>query len=103
MHINTIGIFLGKKKDTWFMLDPKTGYKRQILGWDNSALTCPIDDFDNFEAIFIGRTQYSVMMVDIKNTQRKWNVTFYDYSANPLSKEMLQNYGEYASKHLDTT
>ncbi|KAF5287499.1 hypothetical protein FQA39_LY04127 [Lamprigera yunnana] len=82
-------LYTGKKKDTWYMLDPRTGQRQQILGWDRMSPTCPIESAD---AVYIGRTQYSIMMVDIRNTNRKWNVTFYDYTANPLSKEKLMSY-----------
>lgn len=84
-------IVLGKKKASWFTLDPKTGQRQQILGWDTWSPTCPIESPD---AVYIGRTQYSIMMFDSRNTQRRWNVTFYDYSAGTMSKEMLQNYGD---------
>ncbi|KAB0793431.1 hypothetical protein PPYR_13051 [Photinus pyralis] len=82
-------LYTGKKKDSWYMLDPRTGQREQVLGWDRMSPTCPIESVDG---VYVGRTQYSIMMVDSRNTNRKWNVTFYDYTANPLSKEMLNNY-----------
>lgn len=83
---------LGKKKDSWFLLDPITGQRQHILGWDTSSPTCPIP---SREAIYLGRTQYTIMMIDTQNKNRKWNVTFYEYSASPMSKDMLSNYGKY--------
>ncbi|XP_044252297.1 serine/threonine-protein kinase/endoribonuclease IRE1-like [Tribolium madens] len=83
------GIFYtGKKKDTWFKLDPITGRKEQVLGWDPSP-TCPIE---SKKFVFIGRTKYDIMMVDSNNKLRKWNVTFYDYTAQTMSKEEMNNY-----------
>ncbi|KAK5641329.1 hypothetical protein RI129_009876 [Pyrocoelia pectoralis] len=82
-------LYTGKKKDSWYMLDPNTGQREQVLGWDRMSPTCPIETVNG---VYVGRTQYSIMMVDSRNTNRKWNVTFYDYTANPLSKEMLNNY-----------
>lgn len=60
------------------------------MGWESTGETCPID---NSEAVYLGRTKYSVMMVDIRNPLKKWNVTFYDYAATPMSKDELNNYG----------
>ncbi|KAK4874212.1 hypothetical protein RN001_013572 [Aquatica leii] len=82
-------LYTGKKKDTWYMMDPHTGQRQQILGWEKLSPTCPIE---SSHAVYIGRTQYSIMMVDSRNTNRKWNVTFYDYTSNPVSKEMLMGY-----------
>lgn len=82
-------IVSGKKKDTWFILDPITGHKQHILSWDNVESTCPVQ---NPDAVYVGRTLYSIMMVDSRNGNRKWNVSFYDYSASPMSKEMGLRY-----------
>lgn len=72
------------------MLDPKTGKRQQILGWESVSPTCPIQ---TPEAIYLGKTKYMIMMVDTVNINKKWNITFYEYSASPMSKEMLSNYG----------
>lgn len=82
-------LYTGKKKDVWFILDPKTGQREQILGWGQMGPTCPVQ---SPEAVYIGRTQYSIMMVDSQKGNKKWNVSFYEYSATPMSKEMLAKY-----------
>lgn len=87
---NQCFLITGKKKDSWFILDPKTGQRNQVAGWSKTSPTCPIK---NKNAIYVGRTKYSVMMVDTKNPQRKWNITFYDYRASPMSKEEINKYG----------
>lgn len=33
-------------------------------------------------------------MLDSKQKERKWNVTFFDYSANAMNSELLSNYGK---------
>jgi hypothetical protein len=33
------------------------------------------------------------MMIDSKHKERRWNVTFYDYSSNVMDAEALNNYG----------
>ncbi|KRT82319.1 hypothetical protein AMK59_3942 [Oryctes borbonicus] len=82
-------LYTGKKKDTWFILDPITGHRQHVLSWDNVGSTCPIH---NPDAVYVGRTSYSIMMVDSRNGNRKWNVSFYDYAASPMSMEMVHRY-----------
>lgn len=62
-----------------------------MAGWEQISPTCPIK---NKNAIYVGRTKYSIMMVDIKNPLRRWNITFYDYRASPMSKEEIAKYGD---------
>lgn len=83
--------FLGKKKDSWFKLDPTNGRKQQILGWDDTP-TCPVDT-ESF--IYIGRTQYTLRMVDEKKPDNKWNVTFYDYTARQMATEKCSSYRKF--------
>ncbi|XP_018329756.1 serine/threonine-protein kinase/endoribonuclease IRE1 isoform X2 [Agrilus planipennis] len=83
-------LYTGKKADSLFMLNPKTGNKHRVFGWDTTASTCPKESPGN--SVYVGRTQYSIIMMDSQNLERKWNVSFYDYSANPMSKEHLNNY-----------
>lgn len=90
MKLNFIFI-VGKKKDSWFILDPKTGQREQVAGWSRTSPKCPIK---NKNAIYVGRTKYSIMMVDIKNPLRKWNITFYDYRSSPMTKEEINKYGD---------
>ncbi|CAH1996027.1 unnamed protein product [Acanthoscelides obtectus] len=44
------------------------------------------------KSIYIGRSQYNLRMVDGKKPGNKWNVTFFDYTAAPMSKEDLSDY-----------
>ena len=37
--------------------------------------------------------EYNIMMFDSKHKERRWNVTFYDYSSNVMDTEALNNYG----------
>jgi serine/threonine-protein kinase/endoribonuclease IRE1 len=46
-------LYLGKKIDTWFAMDPNTGVKQEILSFNKPDKTCPLDSSD---VIFIGRT-----------------------------------------------
>ncbi|KOC68783.1 Serine/threonine-protein kinase/endoribonuclease ire-1 [Habropoda laboriosa] len=82
-------LYTGRKIDTWFGVDPRTGQKEQLLGFDKVKNTCPVE-MQN--AVFIGRTEYNIIMVDSKQKNRKWNVTFYDYSAAKMEPEGIENY-----------
>lgn len=84
--------FLGKKKDSWFKLDPETGKKQQILGWDDHSTTCPLD---TKKVVYVGKTQYNLRMVDGKKPDSKWNVTLFVYSSHAMSNEDLNNYGKF--------
>lgn len=39
------------------------------------------------------------MMFDSKQKERRWNVTFYDYSSNVMDTEALNNYGREDHNH----
>ena len=70
------------------MLNPDTGQRRQFVGWDVMGSTCPVPD-DN--VVYIGKTLFSIMMLDSRNN-RRWNITFYDYAASPMSKHTMTAY-----------
>ncbi|XP_053987934.1 serine/threonine-protein kinase/endoribonuclease IRE1 [Hylaeus volcanicus] len=82
-------LYTGRKIDTWFSVDPNTGQREQLLGFDKVKNTCPVE-MQN--AVFVGRTEYNIIMVDSKQKNRKWNVTFYDYSAAKMEPEGIENY-----------
>ncbi|KAM7360850.1 serine/threonine-protein kinase/endoribonuclease Ire1 [Cochliomyia hominivorax] len=97
-------LYSGKKSDTWFIVDPKSG-RREKVDFNGS-----VDGSDNerigwatSRAIYLGRTQYTVMMFDSskKNKNAKpWNITFYDYSSMATTPDISKDY-EYL--HLTTT
>ncbi|XP_044759488.1 serine/threonine-protein kinase/endoribonuclease IRE1 [Coccinella septempunctata] len=82
-------LYTGKKKDAWFKLDPSTGMKQQIIGWDTSSPTCPIE---TSLFVYVGRTKYNIAMIDSQNPDKKWNVTFFDYTSKPVGKEDMANF-----------
>lgn len=73
------------------MMDPETGIRQKVIGFEKTAPTCPITSPN---AVYVGRTQYTIMMIDSKAKDRHWNVTFYDYTASPMGKEMMSEYGK---------
>ncbi|XP_011300602.1 serine/threonine-protein kinase/endoribonuclease IRE1 [Fopius arisanus] len=74
-------LYTGRKIDTWFSIDPVSGKRKQFLGFEEADSTCPLDIQD---AIFVGRTEYNIIMIDSKQKDRRWNITFYDYSASKI-------------------
>lgn len=83
-------LYTGRKIDTWFSIDLITGERKQLLSFNGEKNTCPLE-MQN--AIFVGRTEYNIIMVDSKHKDRKWNVTFYDYSASEMEPDVMNNYG----------
>ncbi|KAK3929300.1 Serine/threonine-protein kinase/endoribonuclease IRE2 [Frankliniella fusca] len=84
-------LYTGKKMDTWFTVDPKTGVKQPVLSSDGDHV-CPLSESDQTNSLFIGRTEYNIIMLDSKKKERKWNVTFFDYSSNTMDSDLLSNY-----------
>uniref|UniRef100_A0A8D2PJN6 Serine/threonine-protein kinase/endoribonuclease IRE1 n=1 Tax=Zosterops lateralis melanops TaxID=1220523 RepID=A0A8D2PJN6_ZOSLA len=83
-------LYTGKKQDTWFIVDPKSGEKQTTLSteaWDGLCPSSPL--------LYIGRTQYVITMYDTKSRELRWNATFSEYSA-PLCEESYQ----YKMAHL---
>ncbi|XP_011874492.1 PREDICTED: serine/threonine-protein kinase/endoribonuclease IRE1-like [Vollenhovia emeryi] len=82
-------LYTGRKIDTWFSIDPTTGEREQLLSFYKVKDTCPLEMQNT---IFVGRTEYNIIMVDSKRKDRKWNVTFYDYSAMQMKPDVTDNY-----------
>ncbi|KAI5728967.1 hypothetical protein M8J77_023734 [Diaphorina citri] len=93
---STDGImYTGRKVDSWFLLDYMTGQKQPLVSFNQSDedSTCPISATGNVaERLFLGRTEYDLIMQDIKDSKRSWNVTFTDYASKPLSAEQMASY-----------
>ncbi|CAG5031807.1 unnamed protein product [Parnassius apollo] len=90
-------LYTGKKSDTWFMLDPLTGSREHISGFDKSKIFDSEDEntceTDKKRAVYVARTEYNILMHDSKNENQRWNVTFFDYTSHAMGKEMLNDYG----------
>lgn len=82
-------LYTGRKIDTWFSIDPTTGI-RELLSFNNVKNICPLE-MQN--AIFVGRTEYNIIMVDSKRKDRKWSLTFNGYSAAEMEPDVTNNYG----------
>uniref|UniRef100_A0A8D8B9X7 non-specific serine/threonine protein kinase n=1 Tax=Culex pipiens TaxID=7175 RepID=A0A8D8B9X7_CULPI len=90
-------LYSGKKSDDWFLIDPKTGRREKVLGFG-----APLDGdkaesigWATSRAVYLGRTQYTVMMYDSQATGRNskpWNVTFFDYTSHTMAPELTKDY-----------
>ncbi|XP_049278175.1 serine/threonine-protein kinase/endoribonuclease IRE1 [Anopheles funestus] len=94
-------LYSGKKSDVWFLIDPKTGQREKVLGFGGEPPQPPKDagpdsiGWATSRAVYLGRTQYTVMMYDSLATDRNskpWNVTFFDYSAHSMAPELTNEY-----------
>ncbi|CAB3223992.1 unnamed protein product [Arctia plantaginis] len=90
-------LYTGKKSDTWFMLDPLTGSREHVSGFEKTKIFKNSDDNtcvpDKKRGIYVARTEYNILMHDSKNENHKWNVTFFDYTSHAMAKEKLNDYG----------
>ncbi|GCB80293.1 hypothetical protein scyTo_0016150 [Scyliorhinus torazame] len=69
-------LYMGKKQDIWYVVDPMTGVKQQTLTASFAESMCP-----STPLLYLGRTEYTITMYDTKNRELRWNATYFDYSA----------------------
>lgn len=92
-------LYSGKKSDMWFLVDPKTGDREKVMGFGQinekmkSQGTGAL--WTDSRSLFLGRTQYTVMMFDsLSKNAKPWNITFYDYASLTMAPELSSEYGE---------
>eukprot|EP00111_Clytia_hemisphaerica_P015843 TCONS_00046798-protein len=79
-------LYVGRKQDVWHAIDPETGIKRHQLTMDGIETMCPPMNQEN-APFYIGRTEYTVSMFESTTGNKKWNVTFYEYSARDITED----------------
>lgn len=91
-------LYSGKKSDSWFLVDLKTGNRKKILGYgsniDSESSTIEKETTSS-RFVYLGRTKYTILMYDssLKNNRAEpWNVTFFDYSAHSMAPEISEKY-----------
>ncbi|XP_076309470.1 serine/threonine-protein kinase/endoribonuclease Ire1 isoform X2 [Tachypleus tridentatus] len=89
-------LYTGKKVDTWYAIDPHTGTKFETLSQEDADNLCPAAS-DN--TVFIGRTEFQITMYDSKTREKRWNVTYYDYSAHAT----FEMGGDYELSHFSSS
>lgn len=92
-------LYSGKKSDTWYLIDPLTGQREKVLdfGAPGSGRAGEKIGWATSRALYLGRTQYTVMMYDSLSARTRadtkpWNVTFFDYSAHTMAPEVSAEY-----------
>ncbi|XP_055641091.1 serine/threonine-protein kinase/endoribonuclease IRE1 [Toxorhynchites rutilus septentrionalis] len=90
-------LYSGKKSDDWFLIDPKTGRRERVLGFGAPLERDKADSIGwaTSRAVYLGRTQYTVMMYDSMSSDRDsrpWNVTFFDYTSHTMAPELTKEY-----------
>ncbi|KAJ8264092.1 hypothetical protein GJAV_G00145060 [Gymnothorax javanicus] len=69
-------LYMGKKQDLWYAVDLLTGEKKQTLTSSFAETLCPSSSL-----LYLGRTEYTITMYDIKNRELRWNATYSDYAS----------------------
>jgi serine/threonine-protein kinase/endoribonuclease IRE1 len=88
-------LYSGKKVDTWVSVSRLTGAKRGSLSFEGCLRgeaeedMCPVKEPGT---VLLGRTEYNIMMYDTRTKDRKWNITYYDYSSSLGGIDMSQDY-----------
>ncbi|XP_065338464.1 serine/threonine-protein kinase/endoribonuclease ire-1 isoform X2 [Cloeon dipterum] len=83
-------LYTGKKVASWMAVDAVTGKKHLVMGNEQQNFdVCPAD---GSQTIFIGRTEYSIAMYDSHKKEKRWNVSYFDYTAGTLDDIATQNY-----------
>jgi len=86
-------LYSGKKIDTWLSVNSLTGAKQGSLSYEGCLQgdkdMCPVMEPGT---ILIGRTEYNIMMFDTRTKDRKWNITYYDYSSNLGGIDVSKDY-----------
>ncbi|MGH0117024.1 UNVERIFIED_CONTAM: hypothetical protein FKN15_024969 [Acipenser sinensis] len=85
-------LYTGKKHDTWFVVDPKTGEKQTTLTTETSNNICP-----SAPLLYIGRSEYMITMYDTKTREVRWNATYNDYSAPRCDEKYDYKMAHFAS------
>jgi len=86
-------LYSGKKIDTWLSVNTVTGARQGSLSYEGCLQgegdMCPVMEPGT---ILIGRTEYNIMMYDTRTKDRKWNITYYDYSSNLGGIDVSKDY-----------
>jgi len=77
-------LYSGKKVDTWVSVSRQSGVKKGALSYEGCMRgedeeQCPVREPGT---VLLGRTEYNIMMYDTRTRDRKWNITYYDYSSS---------------------
>ena len=88
--------------DTWVSVSKLTGVKKGSLSHEGCLRQAPLTGEEEEErdmcpvmepgTVLLGRTEYNIMMYDTRTRDRRWNITYYDYSSSLGGMDMSQDY-----------
>lgn len=86
-------LYSGRKIDTWLSVNMMTGARQGSLSHEGCLRgedkMCPVMETGT---LLLGRTEYNIMMYDTSSKGRKWNITYYDYSSNIGTMDVVKDY-----------
>lgn len=86
-------MYTGKKTDYWISLNPESGDKQETTTEDGVQISLAVATEDQ---LYVGKTEYSLTIMDSKTRQQTWNITYVSYSA-PLVADVLYTLTHYCS------
>ncbi|XP_061471498.1 serine/threonine-protein kinase/endoribonuclease IRE1 isoform X2 [Rhineura floridana] len=85
-------LYMGKKQDSWYVVDLMTGEKQQTLTSSFAESLCP-----STSLLYLGRTEYTITMYDTKSKELRWNATYFDYAATLPDEDVQYKMSHFAS------
>ncbi|XP_053153299.1 serine/threonine-protein kinase/endoribonuclease IRE1 isoform X1 [Hemicordylus capensis] len=85
-------LYMGKKQDSWYVIDLMTGEKQQTLTSSFAESLCP-----STSLLYLGRTEYTITMYDTKSKELRWNATYFDYAATLPDEDVQYRMSHFAS------
>ncbi|KAJ6656489.1 hypothetical protein lerEdw1_003777 [Lerista edwardsae] len=85
-------LYMGKKQDSWYVIDLMTGEKQQTLTSSFAESLCP-----STSLLYLGRTEYTITMYDTKSKELRWNATYFDYAATLPDDDVQYKMSHFAS------
>ncbi|KAH0629293.1 hypothetical protein JD844_011243 [Phrynosoma platyrhinos] len=85
-------LYMGKKQDSWYVVDLATGEKQQTLTSSFAESLCP-----STSLLYLGRTEYTITMYDTKSKEVRWNATYFDYAATLPDEDVQYKMSHFAS------
>ncbi|KAL5254218.1 hypothetical protein ACHWQZ_G013854 [Mnemiopsis leidyi] len=89
-------LYAGKKTDYWVALNPASGDKHSSVTTAGIETCTAVAQEDAESNLYVGKTEYSLTIVDSKTSTQTWNVTYVSYAAPKLTDHNYE-YTHYAS------
>lgn len=90
-------LYAGKKTDYWVALNPNSGDKHASVTTNGVESCNAVLNEETENSLYVGKSEYSLTIVDSKTASQTWNVTYVSYVAPPLADLSHYQYTHYAS------